>query len=84
MGAPLVETLHPSVFAQIRKVLRRFGVDEAMRDRGGTTLGDALDEASAGLLIGALCDIDCCCRCCDEHRDVLTHLAGGRVDVKGD
>lgn len=30
-------------------------------------------------IVDACADIDCCCRCCNSHRDVLTRLAGGKV-----
>lgn len=73
---------------RIAEVLARFGVDpnQGPVDRltSTETLIGALDEACASPLIDALCDIDCCCACCDEHRDVLTRLAGGTVhETKG-
>lgn len=69
--------------ARIAEVLARFAADAdqgpADRMTSTETLLDALEQAAVEPLVYAVADIDCCCRCCDEHRDVLTRLAGGTV-----
>lgn len=69
---------------RILSILAAHGVNPGTVSLTGerTTLADALERAAVEPLIDAVADIDCCCRCCDERRDVLTRLAGGAVPCK--
>lgn len=68
---------------RLLSVLNRYAVDPGQGPIDSLVplpeLIDALEQAAVEPLIDACGNIDCCCRCCDEHRDVLTRLAGGMV-----
>ena len=70
-----------SIRERLLAVLDRYVVGPEQRppDSLGPVLIDELERAAVEPLVDACGDIDCCCRCCDEHRDALTLLAGGQV-----
>ncbi len=72
-----------TITVRLSAVLSRFAVDPTQGPadvaNSTETLIDALEQAAVEPLIDAIGNTDCCCPCCDEHRDVLTRLAGGEV-----